>query len=117
METAIEAELLKRLQAGTYGDIYNFPTAQYEKALEQAVGEEGMQQPLEYVEGDDESEEEVQCLLPTCSLYQTAPLCIFEPLPGLSTWTPACRSAQLLAGVPQNRQQLPNAIGSVVCDM
>lgn len=64
LETAIEAELLKRLQAGTYGDIYNFPTAQYEKALEQAVGEEGMQQPLEYVEGDDESEEEDVQLVP-----------------------------------------------------
>ena len=36
LEKAIEAELLKRLQAGTYGDIYNFPTKQYEAVLDKA---------------------------------------------------------------------------------
>ena len=31
LDRSIEAELLKRLQGGTYGDIYNFPLEQYER--------------------------------------------------------------------------------------
>ena len=37
LETSIEAELLQRLKAGTYGDIYNIPHSQYEKVLDEQV--------------------------------------------------------------------------------
>lgn len=37
LETSIETELLQRLKAGTYGDIYNIPHAQYEKVLTEQV--------------------------------------------------------------------------------
>lgn len=37
LENSIEAELLQRLKAGTYGDIYNIPQSQYEKVLNDQV--------------------------------------------------------------------------------
>lgn len=66
LDRAIEGELLKRLQSGTYGDIYNFPLKQYEKVLDQheleveeekEEGEEG-EEDVEFVEDDDEEEDE-----------------------------------------------------------
>ncbi|GLI60950.1 hypothetical protein VaNZ11_003190 [Volvox africanus] len=68
LEKSIETELLKRLQSGTYGDIYNFPLAQYEKVLDtQEVKEtEREEEELgeEFVAGDedDQEEEEVEYL-------------------------------------------------------
>ncbi len=41
LERSIESELLKRLQSGTYGDIYNFPLAQYSK-VRGGAGRRGM---------------------------------------------------------------------------
>lgn len=35
LEQSIEKELLARLNSGTYGDIYNFPSKVYEKVLDQ----------------------------------------------------------------------------------
>jgi protein MAK16 len=34
IEAAVEQELLSRLRSGTYGDIYNFPMAHFNKALD-----------------------------------------------------------------------------------
>lgn len=66
IESSIEVQLMERLKSGTYGDIYNFPLAQYHKALDSSNAEPD-QQAIETEdavetmgeESEEESEDEV----------------------------------------------------------
>ena len=57
LEKNIQKELVERLAKGTYGDIYNFPEAPYQKALNQAEGEK--EEAVEEEATDEETDEEI----------------------------------------------------------
>eukprot|EP00871_Galdieria_phlegrea_P004134 jgi/Galph1/4721/GphlegSOOS_G3386.1 len=59
LEKKVEEELLARLRSGTYDDIYNFPTPQYESVLErEQVSEPETVEFEEDYESDEVSDEE-----------------------------------------------------------
>lgn len=61
LDKRIEEELLSRLRTGKYKDIYNFPLAQYENALEQEkVSEPETVEFEEDYESDEDSDEQLE---------------------------------------------------------
>jgi len=60
LERSIQKELVERLAKGTYGDIYNFPEAPYQKALKQVSKDDNTneEEEEEEEETDEETDEE-----------------------------------------------------------
>ena len=90
LESAIETELLKRLQSGMYGDIYNFPVKQYEAALQQAAEQEAddRQGKMEYVEAESDEDDASQ----VCSPFFDA------------AWTAVSTGSRLCKLLPEDKQ-------------
>lgn len=72
LERSIEGELLERLKSGVYGDIYNFPEADFNQALDGAEKEAEDNSGEEEEESEEEGEREFVevrvfiCIQPVC---------------------------------------------------